>query len=393
MDRGKRGSGESPAPFCVRGAEHRWLCGVPSASLCGVKSSLVPVRSERQLLRPILRAFLVALVLLVAVAVAGSRGVFGVAGPPLLALLAIGSVIALGFVVRSALRRHMRDANAALVQAEHALSRAEKLATTGRLAAGIAHEVGNPLAAIATYAHLVRQRAQDAPALQEPLDALEREVDRIDRIVRGLLEYARPRRVTPKAVAVDAVLNDVVRLVGDQGLLRRVEVQWDIEQREAAVYAERHDLEQAFVNLLLNAVEAMQGVGRLALRSRIVSASTLAASDARRRGDTDDEQFTHAPSARLRAWLERADRPDAVLQVVVADSGPGVPPDDVEQIFEPFYSSKSETRGTGLGLAIVAQTVESVGGTIWVQPAREGGAAFVLLLPLVNATAVVRATN
>jgi len=344
-------------------------------------------------MRPILRASLVASGVLVAVAVAGSRGVFGVAGPPVLALLALGSVIALVLVVRAQLRRHLAGTQASLQQARDALSRAEKLATTGRLAAGIAHEVGNPLAAIATYAHVVRQRTNDATALQEPLDALEREVDRIDRIVRGLLDYARPRRVTPQTVHVDAVLNEVVRLVGDQGLLRRIEVRWDVEQREAAVHAERHDLEQAFVNLLLNAVEAMQGVGSLALRSRIVSATSLLASDARRHDDAADDRFAHAPSARLIAWLERPDRPEVLLQVVVADSGPGVPPDDVERIFEPFYSSRSESRGTGLGLAIVAQTVESVGGTIWVQPAREGGAAFVLLLPLASATVVMRATN
>jgi len=346
--------------------------------------------SERALLRPIHWAFTGAVGVILGVAVAGSRGLFGVAGPPLLALVALGAVLGLALVVRSVVRHQIAWSRASLAEATDALSRAEKLATTGRLAAGIAHEVGNPLSAIATYAHLVRQRAGDAAPLQEPLDALEREIDRIDRIVRGLLDYARPRRMTPKAVRVDEVLNDVVRLVATQGLLRRVEVQWRIEQQEAAVFAERHDLEQAFVNLVLNAVEAMQGVGRLALRSRIVSATRLQRADARRLEDDEEVQFTHRPSARVLSWLHRLDRPDSVLQVVVADSGPGVPAQDVERIFEPFYSGKSETRGTGLGLAIVAQTVESVGGTIWVQPAREGGAAFVLLLPLAGATVMTR---
>lgn len=349
--------------------------------------------SERALRRPVQRAFVAAGLAIAFAAVAGARGLFGVAGPPILAIVALGSVVGLALVVRVALRQQAAQAADSLSKASDAVSRAEKLATTGRLAAGIAHEVGNPLSAIATYAHLVRQRAGDVASLQEPLEALEREVDRIDRIVRGLLDFARPRRVTPKAVRVDEVLNDVVRLVANQGLLRRVEVQWRIEQREAAVYAERHDLEQAFVNLVLNAVEAMQGVGRLALRSRIVSASALQRADARRLEDDEDVRFAHAPSARVLAWLHRLDRPNSVLQVVVADSGPGVPDEDVERVFEPFYSSKQATRGTGLGLAIVAQTVESVGGTIWVQPAREGGAAFVLLLPLVSATVVARETK
>jgi two-component system NtrC family sensor kinase len=339
------------------------------------------------------RAWTLAVVLLMLLALAGSRGLFDVAGPALFALAAIGAVIGLGVLVHGTVRRHLVQADASLLLAREALTRAEKLATTGRLAAGIAHEVGNPLAAIATYAQVVRQRTGDDPALREPLDALEREVERVDRIVHGLLDYARPRRVTPKAVSVDAVLNDVVRLVGDQGLLRRVQVRWDVEQREASVYAEHQDLEQAFVNLILNAVEAMQGVGQLALRSRIVSATQLRTADARRHDDPVTDRFAHVPNARLLAWLDRPDRPDAALQVVVADSGPGVPAEDVERVFEPFYSSKSDTRGTGLGLAIVAQTVESLGGTIWVQPAREGGAAFVLLLPLVGAPMVTRATD
>ncbi len=350
--------------------------------------TLDPDREARALLRPIYGALAVAASAITVVAFAGSRGVFGAAGPALLALVALGAVLGVSLVARRVVQQHVAHARTSLLSATDALSRAEKLATTGRLAAGIAHEVGNPLSAIATYAHLVRQRAGDAAAFHEPLNALEGEVDRIDRIVRGLLDYARPRRVTPKPVRVDEVLNGVVRLVATQGLLRRVEVQWRIEQREAAVYAERHDLEQAFVNLVLNAVESMQGVGRLALRSRIVSAASLRSGDTRRLEDNDDVRFTHAPGARVLAWLNRPDRPDSMVQVVVADSGPGVPADDVERIFEPFYSSKSATRGTGLGLAIVAQTVESVGGTIWVQPAREGGAAFVLLLPMVSATVV-----
>jgi signal transduction histidine kinase len=71
-----------------------------------------------------------------------------------------------------------------------------------------------------------------------------------------------------------------------------------------------------------------------------------------------------------------------VLQIVVADSGPGVPPQDIDRVFDPFYSTKSEGRGTGLGLAIVAQTIDGLGGTVWAQRSREGGAAFVVLLPL-----------
>jgi two-component system NtrC family sensor kinase len=279
----------------------------------------------------------------------------------LLAVLVLGVTLLLA---RRRAREHAR-ANAAIVAARETIARAERLATTGRLAAGIAHEVGNPLAAIVTYANVLRLRAGESAALTEPIDALEREVARIDRIVRGLLDYARPRRATPLAVPVDALLADVVQLLRDQGHLRRVDVRVDVEAGAGGVRADRHDLHQAFVNLLLNAVEAMEGVGALAVRARAMPAATLAAAD--------------APSARALARIAPARR---LLRVEVADSGPGVPPEDAERIFEPFFSTKLPGRGTGLGLAIVAQTIEALGGAVWVQPSREGGAAFVLLLPL-----------
>lgn len=268
-----------------------------------------------------------------------------------------------------------------LLEADQQRLRVEKLATLGRLAAGIAHEVGNPLAAVSTYAHIVRVRAESVADVSEPLDAIEREVNRIDRIVRGLLDYARPRLLTPKPVEVDEVLGDVLRLLTDQGVTRRVQVERELGAEDGLVYGERHDLEQLFVNLVLNAVDAMNGEGRLAIRSRTTSVND-AIRGSQRRTDAPSERFPHQPNGRAAAWIARADRPEAVLQVVIADSGPGVPAEDAERIFEPFFSTKQVGKGTGLGLAIVARIAENLGGTVWVQRAREGGAAFVLLFPL-----------
>lgn len=272
-----------------------------------------------------------------------------------------------------------------LLEADKQRLRVEKLATLGRLAAGIAHEVGNPLAAVSTYAHVVRMRTENLESVIEPLDAIEREVGRIDRIVRGLLDYARPRVLTPKPTSVDAVLGEVLGLLGDQGVLRRVKVETEMSSTDGLVYAEKHDLEQLFVNLLLNAVDAMNGEGIIAIRTRIASVNT-AISAAQRRTDAPSETFPHQPNGRAAAWVARADRPDAVLQVVIADSGPGVAAEDAERIFEPFFSTKQTGKGTGLGLAIVARIAENIGGTVWVQRAREGGAAFVLFFPLHTST-------
>jgi signal transduction histidine kinase len=148
------------------------------------------------------------------------------------------------------------------------------------------------------------------------------------------------------------------------------------------VYAERHDLEQVFVNLMLNAVDAMDRDGEIVIRSRINDATAFGDGIEKRRTDPLPQKWAHRPSKRALAWLARPESPPKFLQVVMADSGTGVAPEDAERIFEPFFSTKQPGKGTGLGLAIVASTIENLGGTIWVQRAREGGAAFVILLPL-----------
>ena len=104
---------------------------------------------------------------------------------------------------------------------------------------------------------------------------------------------------------------------------------------------------------------------------------------ARRSDDAPDVYRPHRPNRRLTEWLTGARAaPADVVQVVIADSGPGVAPEDAERIFDPFFTTKEPGKGTGLGLAIVARTVDDLGGAVWVQRAREGGAAFVLVLPM-----------
>jgi hypothetical protein len=274
---------------------------------------------------------------------------------------------------------HMTEQMAAATQSR---MRVEQLATMGRIAAGISHEIGNPVSAIANYAHLLRMRTRDVQGTTEPLDALEREIARIDRIMRGLLDYSRPRRLTPKPIVVDDIIDDVLRLLADQGITRRFRVTRQLEAPDGVVYAERHDLEQVFVNLLLNAVDAMDREGDIVIRSRINDATAVGDSFEKRRTDPHPQRWAHRPSKRALAWLARPESPPRFLQVVMADSGTGVAPEDAERIFEPFFSTKQPGKGTGLGLAIVASTIENLGGTIWVQRAREGGAAFVILLPL-----------
>ena len=271
-----------------------------------------------------------------------------------------------------------------LLHEQAQLVRAEKLASVGRLAAGIAHEIGNPLGAISGYTHLLRVNAAgNAPAL-EALGGLERETTRIDRIVRGLLDYARPRRRSPTPTDVNEALRHVVGLVDEQGHLRRVALVMTLSTQAPVVHGDRHELEQVFVNLLLNAADAAGENGVVAVSSTIMTRATIEQGFERRASDAVARGAPHPPSPRVSAWLARERSADTFVKIIVADSGVGVPDADVERIFDPFFTTKEPGKGTGLGLAIVARTVDNFGGIVWVERAREGGAALHLFLPLVS---------
>jgi signal transduction histidine kinase len=263
------------------------------------------------------------------------------------------------------------------------LIRAEKLASIGRLAASVAHEIGNPLSAILAHLHLLHSRLGDAARgdIREGLAALERESARIERIVRGLLDYARARPADVAPIDVDNVIRSVVDLLRTQGALAGVDVVLELTDEPLLVTGQRHDLEQLFVNLFINAVDAMNREGRLLVRLERAARFTLRRTAIRRDLVGTNDAIEHPPSARAQRWLASHDAAE-IAKIVVADSGPGVPAEIAERIFDPFFTTKPAGKGTGLGLAIVARIVENFHGTVWVTTAREGGAAFHILFPV-----------
>lgn len=270
-----------------------------------------------------------------------------------------------------------------LLEERAALVRSEKMASIGRLAAGVAHEIGNPLGAINGYAHILGTKVAVNEEARDAVAGLEREAGRIDRIVRGLLDYARARPRAQGHVDLNEAARNVVELLSTQGILKHVQLELHPDRDPALVAGDRHDLEQMLVNLLLNAVDAMGGVsgGSLSIILRRTTRAELLAGS--RRSSDSGAQPLNPPGPRAMRWLESAPT-DQYVMVAVADSGPGIPAEDAERVFEPFYTTKEPGKGTGLGLAIVARAVENSQGTIWVSPSREGGAAFRILFPLVE---------
>jgi two-component system, NtrC family, sensor kinase len=235
----------------------------------------------------------------------------------------------------------LRLANERLTRAQAELVAAERLATVGRLAAGVAHEVGNPLSGILGYLSLLSGQ-QDLPGQSlEYVERIEAEVHRINGIVRGLLDLGRPPRPTLTPVEVAPLAETAMRLVTAgpdfQGLELKVAVPPGL-----VVLADAGSLSQVLINLLLNAAQAMDGRGAL----------------------------------RLQALPD-----EAGVRIDVVDSGPGIAPDVRPRLFEPFFTTKPGGKGTGLGLAVSQSLVRSMGGTLEAKDAPGGGSCFSVRLP------------
>jgi two-component system, NtrC family, sensor kinase len=254
---------------------------------------------------------------------------------------------------------------------------ARRLASAGRIAAGLAHEVGNPLCAITNYAHSLGEKV--APELRPAVKSLQVETARIQRIMDGLIEHSRPREAGASGADVNAALRDTLRFLGEQGVLRRITIDERLGDGILPVSGTALELEQTFTNLLLNAADAMPAGGKLALWTGRQSSEMVAGGTLRRAGDGGppeparrDERVVH--------WLT-AQPAAEIVKIVVADSGHGVERGREETIFEPYVTTKSPEHGTGLGLAIVRGLVRGMGGIVWAQRSREGGAAFHIVLP------------
>jgi signal transduction histidine kinase len=269
-----------------------------------------------------------------------------------------------------------------LLDAQSQVVRVEKLAGIGRLAAGVAHEVRNPLGALGSYVEVLQRRGADPGVTGDMHQAIER----IERIVQGLVDYARPGSGSavpngrPGTTDLNAAVRTVLDFLAAQGLLREQKVELSLEEGIPLVHGDRHLLEQVIVNLVVNACQASPG-GRVVIGT-LPKALVSGRRGMTRRGDGDK----HLPGP-WRAWAPQPHPQDLPVgahgvMLFVADDGPGVPEGDRERVFDPFYTTKDPGQGTGLGLAIVARTVHESGGTVWVDRAREGGAVFKVFLPI-----------
>jgi two-component system, NtrC family, sensor kinase len=236
----------------------------------------------------------------------------------------------------------LRLANEHITRAQEELVSAERLATVGRLAAGVAHEVGNPLSGILGYLSLLRGQAGASGETAEYVDRIETEVHRINGIVRGLLDLGRPPQPTLTPVEVAVVAETSVRLVGASPDFQSVQVTVDVASG-VTVLADAGPLSQVLINLLLNAAQAVGGRGVVRLQAR--------------------------------------EEPGATVRIDILDTGPGISPEVRPRLFEPFFTTKPGGKGTGLGLAISQSLVRAMGGTLEPRDMPGWGSCFSVRLP------------
>ena len=220
--------------------------------------------------------------------------------------------------------------------------RSERLASLGRLAAGVAHEIRNPLSSIRGFAQFFQNRFKGQEKEQEYALVMVREVDRLNRVITELLDFARPKEPHRELHSAVEILEQTLKVMESELAKKNIAVERILEASLPRILVDRDQLSQALLNLLLNALESMEGAGRI----RISMASGGA----------------------------------EVLAISISDTGRGIPREDLERVFEPFFSTKR--KGTGLGLAIVHQIVESHKGEIQVESREGEGTTFRITLPI-----------
>lgn len=236
------------------------------------------------------------------------------------------------------MRKDLEEAHLQLVQSE-------KIASVGRMAAGVAHEINNPLSGILIYAELLKDNLKaDAQNIKDTQEIIDQTL-RCKKIVSELLEFSRRSIGKVSSFILEDLINKSLNILINQALFQNIKVLQDIEQDMPAAVGDMGQLQQVFTNLFMNAADAMEGKGRLDIRARF------------------DKMKNH-------------------FIIVVSDTGPGIPVEFREKIFDIFFSTKPVGKGTGLGLSISQNIIKLHGGNIMVDCPHSGGTQFVIELPL-----------
>jgi two-component system NtrC family sensor kinase len=243
------------------------------------------------------------------------------------------------------LEEKVRQRTDELTAIQARVAQSDRLASLGQLSAGVAHEINNPLGAIMSLTALSLEDLPKEDPNRENFEEVLKQTERCRDIVRSLLEFSRQSAVFMESVDLNRILQDTLSLVGRQSLFFNVNVvrNWDPELPPAM--GDRTQLQQVFTNILMNAVQAMDERGTITITTRPAASGGF-------------------------------------VEVLIADTGCGIPPDKIGQIFDPFFTTKASDQGTGLGLSIAYGIVTSHNGTISAESKVGKGSTFTVRLPV-----------
>jgi two-component system NtrC family sensor kinase len=252
----------------------------------------------------------------------------------------------------------LEEANLELKKAQMEIIRAEKLASVGRLSAGIAHEIGNPIGIVIGYLELLKQADITETERTEYIQRTEEEIERINTIIRQLLEVSRPSNSGRTAVAVHDLIHDLADVLRVQPLMSSINLSLNLKAVEHTVWADSNQLRQVFLNLIINAADAITSEDKQASGELYIS--------------TGLKNGTNPVAKPTSAYLE----------ISFTDDGPGIAKESLDNIFDPFFTTKDPGKGTGLGLSVSFMIVESLGGKMTGVSEEGRGTTMIISLPI-----------
>lgn len=229
------------------------------------------------------------------------------------------------------------------------ISQAEKMASVGQLAAGVAHEINNPLTGILLYANLILEGLPQGDPKRGEVQFIIDDANRCGDIVKNLLAYSRQTSQNREILHINTLLESSLSLIRDQRLFMNIKIVKDLAEDMMLVHVDKNQLGQVIINLVMNAVDAMDRRGTLTFR-------------------------TYRDKAAKKVYLE------------TSDTGCGIPKENLSRIFDPFFTTKNLGEGTGLGLSTVYGIIKENGGSIWVKATSPEGTTFIVELPLFQVT-------
>ena len=253
----------------------------------------------------------------------------------------------------------LEKSNIKLMDAQKEIIRAEKLASVGRLASGIAHEIGNPISIIMGYLDLLKQDDLTDTEKKEFVERTENEIDRMDTVIRQLLDLSRPSNGDIAAVSVHEIIEDITNIAKVQPLMAEITIELLLFAENDTVMADPNQLRQVFLNIMMNAADAISSSESEISGKLIIKSETLIK---RKAGSSENYSST--------------------LKLMYIDNGPGISDENLGIIFDPFYTTKEPGKGTGLGLSVCYMIIEGMGGRIEASSEEKKGTTVTIFLPL-----------